>query len=148
LLGRRAGGRRRRETIFPGSRAARAAGDLSLCEATTPPWTAADAGTPTPARARLAGRRPRRQSSPVATKRSPAGPAIASARRGLWLMLAASLAFAAMSACVKTLRTAGFGTAELIFYRTVLSLPALWWALQRRGASLRPGRWEVIALRS
>lgn len=63
-------------------------------------------------------------------------------------MLAASLAFATMSACVKTLRTAGFGTAELIFYRTVLSLPVLWWALQRRGASLRPGRWEVIALRS
>lgn len=63
-------------------------------------------------------------------------------------MLAAALAFAMMSACVKALRTAGFGTAELMFYRTALSLPVLWWALRIRGAPLRPGRWEVIALRS
>lgn len=80
----------------------------------------------------------------MAAGRSPA----VDSRRGLWLMLGAAISFAAMDAGVKALRGAGFSTAEVIVYRTGLSLPVLWLALRARRVSLRPSRWDLIALRS
>lgn len=69
-------------------------------------------------------------------------------RRGLAWMLAATAAFVLMSTLVKLLREDGFGTAELIFFRTVPGLPLLWLELRRRRISLRPVRGDLVALRS
>lgn len=67
---------------------------------------------------------------------------------GISLMLGATIAFAGMSACVKELRSDGFSTSEVVFYRSAPGLPLLWWSLRRRGLVLRPGRPRVLALRS
>ena len=75
--------------------------------------------------------------------------ALARTRRGLLLMVAATAAFVGMSICVKVLREAGFGTAEVIFFRTGPGLLWLWFALRvRRKLDLRPHRRDLVYLRS
>ena len=75
--------------------------------------------------------------------------AVARTRRGLLLMLAATAAFVGMSVCVKLLRQAGMGTAEVIFFRTTPGLLWLWLELRvRRDFDLRPHRRDLVYLRS
>ena len=75
--------------------------------------------------------------------------ALARTRRGLLLMVAATAAFVGMSVCVKVLRQAGFGTAEVIFFRTAPGLLWLWFELRvRRKLPLRPHRRDLVYLRS
>ena len=75
--------------------------------------------------------------------------ALARTRRGLLLMVAATAAFVGMSICVKVLREAGLGTAEVIFFRTAPGLLWLWFALRvRRKLDLRPHRRDLVYLRS
>jgi drug/metabolite transporter (DMT)-like permease len=75
--------------------------------------------------------------------------AVRTVRRGLLLMVAATACFVAMNICVKTLREAGLGTAEVIFFRTAPGLLWLWWDLRvRRREPLRPVRRDLVYLRS
>ncbi len=75
--------------------------------------------------------------------------ALARTRRGLLLMVAATAAFVGMSVCVKLLREAGLGTAEVIFFRTAPGLLWLWYELRvRRKVDLRPHRRDLVYLRS
>lgn len=67
--------------------------------------------------------------------------------QSLW-MLAASLLFASMGVCVKLASQQGFSAAEVVFYRSALSLllmlPLLWW----KGTSLRTPHWRFHLQRS
>ena len=75
--------------------------------------------------------------------------ALARTRRGLFLMVGATAAFVTMSVCVKILREAGLGTAEVIFFRTGPGLLWLWFELRvRRNLNLRPHRRDLVYLRS
>ena len=75
--------------------------------------------------------------------------ALARTRRGLLLMVAATAAFVGMSICVKILREAGLGTAEVIFFRTAPGLLWLWFEMRvRRKIDLRPNRRDLVYLRS
>jgi|GEM_PF-1024956 len=75
--------------------------------------------------------------------------ALARTRRGLLLMVAATAAFVGMSVCVKLLRQAGLGTAEVIFFRTAPGLLWLWFELRvRKKVPLRPHRRDLVYLRS
>ena len=75
--------------------------------------------------------------------------ALARTRRGLLLMVVATAAFVGMSICVKTLREAGLGTAEVIFFRTAPGWLWLWFELRvRRKLDLRPHRRDLVYLRS
>lgn len=58
--------------------------------------------------------------------------------QSLW-MLAAGLGFAAMGVCVK-LGAAHFTSAEMIFWRSALSMAAMAWLLRRAGQSVRTPR--------
>jgi len=79
----------------------------------------------------------------------PTPPVVAQARRGLLLMLLATAAFVGMSVCVKSLREAGMGTAEVIFFRMAPGLVWLWFELRvRRKLELRPHRRDLVYLRS
>jgi drug/metabolite transporter (DMT)-like permease len=69
-------------------------------------------------------------------------------RAGLTLMLAAVVAFAAMSALVKTLREHGMSTTETMFYRMAPGLPWLWLELRLRGEPLRAKRPLLTTLRA
>ena len=74
---------------------------------------------------------------------------VAERRHGLLLMVLATAAFVSMSVCVKLLRDAGMGTAEVIFFRMAPGLPWLWFELRvRRQLSLRPHRGDLVYLRS
>jgi drug/metabolite transporter (DMT)-like permease len=76
-------------------------------------------------------------------------PSAAQTRRGLLLMVAATAAFVGMSVCVKQLREAGMGTAEVIFFRTAPGLLWLWFELRvRRNLDLRPHRRDLVYMRS
>jgi drug/metabolite transporter (DMT)-like permease len=80
---------------------------------------------------------------------SPVPVVVAQTRRGLLLMVLATAAFVGMSVCVKTLREAGMGTEEVIFFRMAPGLPWLWFELRvRRKLSLRPHRRDLVYLRS
>lgn len=67
--------------------------------------------------------------------------------QSLW-MLAASLLFASMGVCVKMASEQGFSAAEIVFYRSAISvilmLPVLWW----KGTSLATPHWRFHLLRS
>jgi drug/metabolite transporter (DMT)-like permease len=67
--------------------------------------------------------------------------------QSLW-MLAASLLFASMGVCVKLASEQGFSAAEIVFYRSaisvVLMLPVLWW----KKTSLVTPHWRFHLLRS
>jgi drug/metabolite transporter (DMT)-like permease len=67
---------------------------------------------------------------------------------GLALMLGSVVAFAVMNAFVKDLRDQGFGTLEVMFWRTAPGLPLLWLELRLRGLPLRARRRRVVALRT
>ncbi len=63
-------------------------------------------------------------------------------------MLAASLLFASMGVCVKLASEHGFGPAEIVFYRSAISvlfmLPVVWW----RGTPLTTTHWRFHLQRS
>jgi drug/metabolite transporter (DMT)-like permease len=67
--------------------------------------------------------------------------------QSLW-MLAASLLFASMGVCVKLASEHGFSAAEIVFYRSAISvflmLPVLWW----KGTSLATPHWRAHVNRS
>ncbi|MEY4592287.1 MAG: hypothetical protein RIR18_1182 [Pseudomonadota bacterium] len=67
--------------------------------------------------------------------------------QSLW-MLAASLLFASMGVCVKLASEHGFSAAEIVFYRSAISvclmLPLLWW----KGISLATPYWRFHVQRS
>ena len=69
-------------------------------------------------------------------------------RRGLAWMLGATAALVVMNSCAKLLREDGFGTGEIIFYRTTPGLVWLWLELRRRRVPLRPVRGDLVLLRS
>lgn len=63
-------------------------------------------------------------------------------------MLGATAALVVMNSAAKLLREDGFGTGEIIFYRTAPGLVWLWLDLRRRQLSLRPVRGDLVFLRS
>lgn len=64
-------------------------------------------------------------------------------------MVGATAAFVTMGVCVKVLREAGLGTAEVIIFRTGPGLLWLWYELRvRRKLDLRPHRRDLVYLRS
>lgn len=83
----------------------------------------------------------------VSRTRLPDAPAV-QPRRGLAWMLGATAALVVMNTAAKLLREDGFGTGEIIFYRTVPGLVWLWLDLRRRQLSLRPVRGDLVFLRS
>ena len=69
-------------------------------------------------------------------------------KRGLILMLAATACFVGMAAFVKLLREDGLGTAEVMTWRVLPSLPVVWLAMRRKGQRLWPEVPRLILLRS
>ncbi len=67
-------------------------------------------------------------------------------RSGVARMLWASLCFSLMSVVVKAL-AARLPTAEIVLFRSVLGVPALAWALSRRGVPLWPRRPKLVFAR-
>jgi drug/metabolite transporter (DMT)-like permease len=67
---------------------------------------------------------------------------------GLWLMLAATMAFVAMQTMVKLGRQFGLHTSEVMFLRTAPGLPVLWYMLHRRGHDLIPRAPKNLFVRS
>jgi S-adenosylmethionine uptake transporter len=66
--------------------------------------------------------------------------------QSLW-MIAASFFFACMGVCVK-LATAGYSTAEIVLYRSLISLLFMAILVRRRGISVRTPLWALHVLRS
>jgi drug/metabolite transporter (DMT)-like permease len=58
--------------------------------------------------------------------------------RAIALMLGATASFVGMQAFVKLGRQAGMSTADVVFYRSALGIPVLFFILRRRGQSLAP----------
>ncbi|MBC8074402.1 MAG: EamA family transporter [Deltaproteobacteria bacterium] len=63
-------------------------------------------------------------------------------------MLGSVVAFAVMNAFVKDLRDHGFGTLEVMFWRSAPGLPLLWLELRLRGLPMGSRRRRVVALRT
>jgi drug/metabolite transporter (DMT)-like permease len=62
-------------------------------------------------------------------------------------MLAAVAAFVGMQSFVKLGRRAGMSTADVMFYRSALGLPVLYWMLRRRGQGLTPDEPRDVLIR-